>query len=59
MNERRRFSEFASKRQLDFKETEKAAFGTHLHGAFNKYPVFFFFFVQAFKIGVDSWEFSR
>ena len=29
-----------------------------MRGAFNKFPAFFFFFVQAFKIVVDSWKFS-
>ena len=29
-----------------------------VRGAFNKFPGFFFFFVQAFKIVVDSWKFS-
>ena len=28
---------------------------THTHGAFNKFPDFF---VQAFKIVIDSWKFS-
>ena len=29
--------------------------GDHMHGAFNKFPDFF---VQAFKIVVDSWKFT-